>query len=137
MGPTTKGVMKFEGGETAGLKRVQEYIFDKDLLKIYFDTRNGMLGGDYSTKFSPWLAHGCISPRFVAKECRRYEEETGIANKSTYWVVFELLWGCFFRMFAAKHGNSIFFLDGTLSVEKPMELIPTVENGASTKRPCK
>merc|ERR1712127_275049 len=117
MGPTTKGVMKFEGGETAGLKRVQEYIFDKDLLKIYFDTRNGMLGGDYSTKFSPWLAHGCISPRFVAKECRRYEEETGIANKSTYWVVFELLWGCFFRMFAAKHGNSIFFLDGTLGRE--------------------
>jgi len=112
--PTTKGVMKFEGGETAGLKRVQDYIFDKDLLKIYFDTRNGMLGGDYSTKFSPWLALGCISPRFVAKECRRYEEETGIVNKSTYWVVFELLWGAYYRFFAAKHGNSIFFLDGLL-----------------------
>jgi len=116
--PDKRGVMKFVGGETAGLKRVQEYIFDKDLLKIYFDTRNGMLGGDYSTKFSPWLAHGCISPRFVAKECRRYEEVTGIVNKSTYWVVFELLWGCFFRMFAAKHGNSIFFLDGTLQSSK-------------------
>ncbi len=115
--PDARGVMTFVGGETAGLKRVQEYIFDKDLLKIYFDTRNGMLGGDYSTKFSPWLALGCISPRFVAAECSRYERETGIVNKSTYWVVFELLWGCFFRMFAAKHGNSIFFLDGTLGRE--------------------
>jgi deoxyribodipyrimidine photo-lyase len=115
--PDPRGVMKFVGGETAGLNRVQEYIFDKDLLKIYFDTRNGMLGADYSTKFAPWLAQGCISPRFVAKECRRYEEETGISNKSTYWVVFELLWGCFFRMFAAKYGNAIFFLDGTLGKE--------------------
>jgi len=80
-----RGVMNFKGGETAALARVQDYIFDKDRLKIYFDTRNGMLGADYSTKFSPWLAHGCLSPRFVAKECKRYEEETGIVNKSTYW----------------------------------------------------
>ena len=83
--PDERGVMHFKGGESAALKRVQEYIFDKDRLKIYFDTRNGMLGADYSTKFSPWLAHGCLSPRFVAKECKRYEEETGIVNKSTYW----------------------------------------------------
>ncbi len=83
--PDEKGVMHFKGGETAALARVQDYIFHKDRLKIYFDTRNGMLGPDYSTKFSPWLAHGCLSPRFVAKECKRYEEETGIVNKSTYW----------------------------------------------------
>ena len=83
--PDSRGVMHFKGGETAALARVQDYIFDKDRLKIYFDTRNGMLGADYSTKFSPWLAHGCLSPRFVAKECKRYEEETGIVNKSTYW----------------------------------------------------
>ena len=112
--PDERGVMKFTGGETAGLKRVQDYIFDKDLLKIYFDTRNGMLGGDYSTKFSPWLAHGCISPRYVAKECKRYEDETGIVNKSTYWVVFELLWGAFFRMNFLKNGNKMFMLDGLL-----------------------
>lgn len=112
-----RGVMNFKGGETAALARVQDYIFDKDRLKIYFDTRNGMLGADYSTKFSPWLAHGCLSPRFVAKECKRYEEETGIVNKSTYWVVFELLWRDFFRFFSVKHGNSIFFLDGTLGRE--------------------
>ncbi len=83
--PDERGVMHFQGGETAALARVQDYIFTKDRLKIYFDTRNGMLGADYSTKFSPWLAHGCLSPRFVAKECKRYEEETGIVNKSTYW----------------------------------------------------
>ena len=110
--PDPRGVMPFKGGETAALARVQDYIWDKDLLKNYFDTRNGMLGADYSTKFSPWLAHGCVSPRFIATECQKYEEER-VANKSTYWVVFELLWRDFFKFFAAKHGDRIFLIDGT------------------------
>jgi deoxyribodipyrimidine photo-lyase len=78
-----RGVMTFRGGETAGLARVKEYIWDKDLLKTYFDSRNGMLGSDYSSKLSPWLAHGNISPRYLARECKKYEE-TRVANKSTY-----------------------------------------------------
>lgn len=108
-----RGVMEFNGGETAGLARVKDYIWEKDLLKVYFDTRNGMLGADYSTKFSPWLAHGCISPRYVAAECKRYEEER-VANKSTYWVVFELLWRDYCKFFCLKHGDSVFFPGGTI-----------------------
>lgn len=45
-----RGVMIFKGGETAALARVKDYIWDKDLLRNYFDTRNGMIGADYSTK---------------------------------------------------------------------------------------
>jgi len=33
--------LNFKGGETAALARVEDYIWDKDLLKTYFDTRNG------------------------------------------------------------------------------------------------
>jgi deoxyribodipyrimidine photo-lyase len=29
-----RGVMQFQGGETAGLARIQDYIFDKDCLKV-------------------------------------------------------------------------------------------------------
>lgn len=112
-----RGVMVFRGGETAALQRVKEYIWDKDLLKDYFDTRNGMIGADYSTKLSPWLAHGCLSPRFVAAECKRYETAR-IENKSTYWVVFELLWRDFCKFFAVKHGDAIFFPGGTVGSEK-------------------
>lgn len=101
------------GGETAALARAKEYIWTKDLLKIYFDTRNGMIGEDYSTKFAPWLSHGNISPRYIAKECQRYEQSR-IRNKSTYWVVFELLWRDYFKFFALKHGNSIFSKEGTI-----------------------
>jgi deoxyribodipyrimidine photo-lyase len=78
-----RGVMAFKGGETAALERVKNYIWDQDHLKTYFDTRNGMIGADYSSKFSPWLAHGNLSPRFVANQCKKYEEQR-VANKSTY-----------------------------------------------------
>ena len=55
-----------------------------------------MLGGDYSTKLSAWLAHGCISPRVIAHEIGKYESQRE-KNKSTYWVIFELLWRDYFR----------------------------------------
>jgi deoxyribodipyrimidine photo-lyase len=69
-----RGVMELKDGETAAFQRVKDYIWVKDLLKDYcFDTRhNGMIDADYSTKFAPWLAHGCVSTRYIAKECRKY-----------------------------------------------------------------
>lgn len=86
-----RGALPFKGGETAALARLQHYLWDADCLKDYFETRNGMLGPDYSSKFAAWLAQGCLSPRLVAAECARYEAER-VKNKSTYWLVFELTW---------------------------------------------
>ncbi|KAM7266964.1 hypothetical protein ACFE04_009130 [Oxalis oulophora] len=62
--------MKFVGGGSAALSRVHEYFWKKDLLKVYNETRNGMLGPDYSTKFSPWLASGSIYPRYIYEELK-------------------------------------------------------------------
>jgi deoxyribodipyrimidine photo-lyase len=70
-----RGVMPFEGGEEAALRRLQTWMFDDDKLKDYFQIRNGMLGDGYSSKLSPWLATGCISPRRIWKEAQRYENE--------------------------------------------------------------
>ncbi|XP_010493728.1 PREDICTED: cryptochrome DASH, chloroplastic/mitochondrial [Camelina sativa] len=111
----TRG-MRFVGGESAGVGRVFEYFWKKDLLKVYKDTRNGMLGPDYSTKFSPWLAFGCISPRFIYEEVQRYEKER-VANNSTYWVLFELIWRDYFRFLSIKCGNSLFQLGGPRNVQ--------------------
>jgi len=74
------------------------------------------LGGDYSTKFSPWLAHGCLSPKQIYAEVRRYEASRG-NNESTYWVIFELLWRDFFRLMAKKYGDKIFLKGGILGKE--------------------
>lgn len=85
-----------QGGETEALKRLQHYLWDTDLIAKYFEIRNGMLGADYSTKFAPWMAAGCLSPRTIYHQVKKYEEQR-TANKSTYWVIFELIWRDFFR----------------------------------------
>ena len=56
------------GGESAALGRLRHYLWGTRAVSTYFDTRNGMLGADYSTKLSPWLALGCISPRTIHAE---------------------------------------------------------------------
>ncbi|XP_039132190.1 cryptochrome DASH, chloroplastic/mitochondrial [Dioscorea cayenensis subsp. rotundata] len=103
--------MHFVGGESAALGRLHDYFWKKDLLKVYKETRNGMLGPDYSTKFSPWLASGSLSPRYIYEEVKRYEKER-LANDSTYWVLFELIWRDYFRFLSIKCGNSIFHIGG-------------------------
>ncbi|MDX1683954.1 MAG: DASH family cryptochrome [Saprospiraceae bacterium] len=101
----------FRGGETEGLKRLRYYIWESEAVSTYKDTRNGMLGADDSSKFSPWLAHGCLSPKMIYEELTRYEEKV-VANDSTYWLFFELLWRDFFRLMGKKHENKIFQLEG-------------------------
>ncbi len=101
----------FQGGETTGLGRLNNYLWTTGAAKSYFDTRNEMLGADYSTKFSAWLAQGCISPKKVYHELKAFEHQHG-ENKSTYWIFFELLWRDFFRLIAKKHGNKIFLKGG-------------------------
>ncbi|KAF6168583.1 hypothetical protein GIB67_005195 [Kingdonia uniflora] len=107
--------MRFFGGESTTLARVNEYFWKKDLIRIYKEIRNGMLGPDYSTKFSPWLAFGCLSPRFVHEEVKRYEKEK-LANDSTYWVLFEMIWRDYFRFLTIKYGN-FFQIGGPRKVE--------------------
>jgi deoxyribodipyrimidine photo-lyase len=102
-----RSVLKFEGGETAALDRLQRWMFDDDKLKDYFEIRNGMKGEGYSSKQSPWLALGCISPRRIWKEAQRYEKER-VKNKSTYWLVFELTWRDFFIYMGLSQGDKLF-----------------------------
>jgi deoxyribodipyrimidine photo-lyase len=105
--PDVRAAVPFKGGESVALARLDRYLWERDLLRTYKETRNGMLGEDYSSKFSAWLAHGCISPRHIYDEVKRYERER-IANDSTYWLIFELLWRDFFRFVALKFGTRLF-----------------------------
>ncbi|MFC7128117.1 DASH family cryptochrome [Haloferax chudinovii] len=109
--PDDRGVLPFDGGETAALDRVESYIWTGDHLREYKETRNGLLGADYSSKLSPWLNEGCLSPRYVKAEVDRYEDRR-VANDSTYWLVFELRWRDFFQFQFAKHGSDFFRREG-------------------------
>lgn len=96
-----------KGGETAALNRIQSYFFENKHLSNYKETRNGLLGSDYSSKLSAYLAFGCISPRYVYEQVKQYEKDIE-SNDSTYWLIFELLWRDYFKYVARKYGNKIF-----------------------------
>ncbi|MGQ4648395.1 DASH family cryptochrome [Lyngbya aestuarii] len=115
-----RAVLPFSGGETAAKARLQQYFWKQNCLKDYKQTRNGMLGADYSSKFSPWLANGCLSPRYVFEQVQDYETRR-VKNDSTYWLVFELLWRDYFRFIAAKHGNHLFRQSGLQGVAIPWQ----------------
>lgn len=102
-----RSALAFKGGETAAWERLDHYFWQADQLKTYKETRNGLIGADYSSKLSPWLAIGCISPQSIYWEIKKYEAEVK-KNSSTYWLYFELMWRDFFRLSALKLGRHFF-----------------------------
>ncbi|WP_299600245.1 DASH family cryptochrome [uncultured Aquimarina sp.] len=106
----------FLGGESAVLKRIQSYFWKTHKLSYYKKTRNGLLGTDYSSKLSAWLANGSISARTIYHRVRDYEKEIE-KNQSTYWLIFELIWRDFFKYVSLKHGNDLFKRNGILHKE--------------------
>jgi deoxyribodipyrimidine photo-lyase len=107
----TRAVLQFKGGESEAIKRLNHYFYDTQCLSSYKETRNEMVGANYSSKFSAWLSLGCISVRFIYQEIQEYEKQFG-ANTSTYWLVFELLWRDFFRFMFKKHRTKFFLYSG-------------------------
>lgn len=103
----------FSGAESAALAHVQRY-FQSNLPQRYKLTRNELIGSDYSTKFSPWLAIGALSPRQIYAALRAHEQEAG-ANDSTYWIWFELLWRDYFRFLHLQHGKQLYTASGLSS----------------------
>jgi deoxyribodipyrimidine photo-lyase len=116
--PDDRAVMAFQGGETAALARLDQYIWQGDRLRHYKETRNGLLGADYSSKFSPWLALGCLSPRRVYDTVQAYEAKR-VKNDSTYWLVFELIWRDYFRFVCYQRGDRIFRSSGIQGIPIP------------------
>lgn len=101
----------FIGGSITGKARLNEYLFGTDAIATYKETRNGMLRPNDSSRLSPWLAQGCISPRQVYDQIKHYEAERQ-SNESTYWLFFELLWREFFILMHFKYGDRLFFQKG-------------------------
>jgi deoxyribodipyrimidine photo-lyase len=96
------------------MDHLNNYFWKSQRLSFYKKTRNGLLGTDYSSKFSPWLANGALSARMIYQEVKQYEREIQ-KNDSTYWLIFELIWRDYFKYISLKHGNQIFKLKGILN----------------------
>lgn len=110
--------LRWTGGESAALERVKDYLWTQDSLGLDYvgatmtmDTAKSCMRDKAMSKLSPWLAHGCLSPRLLYEEVKRYERERK-KNKSTYWITHELLWRDFVRFGSIHAGTSIFKIGG-------------------------
>lgn len=99
-------ISDYLGGEDAGLAHLENY-FSHDYALNYKQTRNAFDGIVNSTKFSPWLALGCVSPKTIYRHLKQFETEHG-SNDSTYWIYFELLWREYFYWKCLSLGSSLF-----------------------------
>jgi deoxyribodipyrimidine photo-lyase len=99
---------RFDGSIEAGHNRINTYIFGEGYpVRSYKHTRNGLLGDDGASRFSPWLASGAISPRQIMFALHTHELQHG-KNESTYWLYIELLWREYFQCLAEQQGKHLF-----------------------------
>ncbi|WP_426189445.1 DASH family cryptochrome [Massilia sp. DWR3-1-1] len=96
----------YTGGERAGLAHLARYLA-RELPQTYKQTRNGLSGADFSSKWSPWLATGALSARRILAELRQYEARHG-ASDGSYWLWFELLWRDYFRLLHLQYGSALY-----------------------------
>lgn len=112
----------FHGGEVAGHDRIQ-HLVRKGHMTTYKETRNGVLGPDFSTKLSAWLALGCVTARQIHGYLVDFEEAKSDVGKGapgygegentgTAAVRFELLWRDYFRLATRKFGPRLFQIEG-------------------------
>ncbi len=109
----SRSAFPWKGGSKTAWERLEHYFWETENLKQYKKTRNGLVGIDYSSKFSAWLAVGAISPREIYWQVKKFEKEIK-KNQDTYWLIFELIWRDFFKYVSLKHGSKIFNIGGIL-----------------------
>lgn len=68
-----RAALDFKGGETEGIKRLMDYLWNYKGMKDYKRLRNGFLGPNFSSKLSPWMANGCLSPREIYWQVKKWE----------------------------------------------------------------
>ncbi|UNI24262.1 Deoxyribodipyrimidine photo-lyase [Purpureocillium takamizusanense] len=118
----------FQGGESHAQKRLR-HLIKSGAMSSYKETRNGLLGLDFSTKLSAYLALGCVSARFVHEELLKledgtdpeYEKAPGYGqgeSDGTAAVRFELLWRDYMRLCMAKFGQKLFRQSGFTQGDK-------------------
>ncbi|KAJ4957090.1 hypothetical protein NE237_013873 [Protea cynaroides] len=104
------------GGETEALQRLRKFAVECQAQPNKGD--NSIYGANFSCKISPWLAMGCLSPRFMFDDLKKSSTRTisaastqkgggsGPSDTGMNWLMFELLWRDFFRFITKKYSST-------------------------------
>ncbi|KAK3996488.1 DASH family cryptochrome [Cladorrhinum sp. PSN332] len=114
-----------KGGETHAHERLK-HLIRSGALSLYDTTRNGLLGTDFSTKLSGYLAQGCLTARQIHHSMACFEDGADATfenvegygkgeNGGTKSIRFELLWRDYMRLCHTKYGDKLFRLAGLRS----------------------
>ncbi|KAI1654658.1 cryptochrome [Daldinia decipiens] len=117
-----KSAHPFRGGEDSAHNRLV-YLIQSGSASLYKSSRNGLLGSDFSTKLSAYLAQGCITARQVHDKLVAYEDgkDESLAgsqgygdgeNEGTKAIRFELLWRDYMRLCTRKFKEKLFLRSG-------------------------
>ncbi|KAK4218986.1 putative cryptochrome DASH, mitochondrial [Rhypophila decipiens] len=112
----------FKGGETSAQERLV-HLIQSEGMKNYKTTRNGLIGTEFSTKLSAYLAQGCVTARQIHHALLEYENGTDDRfkdvdgygegqNDGTAAIRFELLWRDYMRLCHQKFKHRLFRLAG-------------------------
>lgn len=93
------------------IDEIHYYFHLKRLPLTYLETRNELVGRDGSTKFSSYLSSGVLDVRYLYNQVREFKREHG-ASKSTYWIIFELLWREYFYWHYHSNARNYFSRNG-------------------------
>ncbi len=115
-------VVPLAAGETNGLKRLNDFLFNTQMIQSYKDSKSNVFDREVSSKLSYFLSLGCLSPKQIYWELKKYEKTFG-ATDSTHSFFIDLFWRDFYRFQAKKYGNHIFKLEGTHGQAGELQLI--------------
>ncbi|KAK1293169.1 Blue-light photoreceptor PHR2 [Acorus calamus] len=105
------------GGETEALERLKTFAAECRAQPNKDGNQESIYGTNFSCKISPWLAMGCLSPRYVFEELNKSairtisaastnKKSATSAENGMNWLMFELLWRDFFRFITKKYSSS-------------------------------
>jgi len=114
-----------EVSEPNAHRHLAQYL-SRQLPHSYKSTRNELIGLDYSSKWSPFLASGVISARQIFAALKDFERDFG-ANEGSYWLWFELLWRDYFRFLHLKYGARLYRSAGLGSHPAPRHDVAAFE----------
>ena len=112
----------FTGGEDKAQERLHNLV-KSGYANTYKATRNGLMGTEFSTKLSAYLAQGCITARQVHEVLVALEDGTSDEfaetdgygqgeNEGTKAIRFELLWRDYMRLCTRKFKSRLFYRSG-------------------------
>ena len=112
----------FSGGAKAGFEQLASYTARAALSRSH-DSQDALGYRETSSRLSPWLASGCLSPRQVAEALARYQAGHG-AREWSRGLYSELLRREHYQWLLYKYGRRLFLKKGIQQKRKLTTFYP-------------